>query len=232
MESFKDGLFEKYALIPTNSFVATQFNLRAHGTTVVSRETARKWLKGLALPSPSHLITIIKWLKINPSDFLAEMMVEETASSLSMQNEININANNKVCAQDILDSLSFQIAVVDSTGLIVQVNKAWKQFASNNSNIEHEEAEAFLASNYLRVCEAAIGSGSETAQKIASGIRKILNGNIQQFEMKYLCHSPTRKRWFVAKVAPLSVDGETYAVISHQAVSEQNYLKLEYEQAV
>jgi hypothetical protein len=229
MEAFKGGLFEKYALIPTNSFVATQFNLRAHGTTIVSRETARKWLKGLSLPSPSHLITIIQWLKLNPSDFLAEIIAEGKIISPLIQNEISIGEKNKVCAQDILDSLSFEIAVIDSTGLIVQINKAWKKFASNNSKIEHEEAETFLASNYLKVCEAAIGSGSETAQKIASAIRNILNGTIQQFEMKYLCHSPNRKRWYVAKVAPLSVNGANYAVISHQAVSEKNYLKLEYE---
>lgn len=76
MEAFKVGLFEKYALIPSNSFVAAQFNLRAHGTTVVSRETARKWSKGLALPSPSHLLTIIKWLQLNPSDFMVEILAE------------------------------------------------------------------------------------------------------------------------------------------------------------
>ena len=229
MKAFKGGLFQKYALIPTNSFVATQFNLRAHGTSVVSRETARKWLKGLALPSSSHLITIIKWLKLNPSDFLVELIAEEKTTLPLIQKEISIDENNQVCAQDILDSISFEIVVIDSTGIIVQVNKAWKKFAFNNSKIEDGEAKTFLASNYLKVCESAVGSGSETAQRIASAIRKILNGNIEQFEMKYLCHSPTRKRWYVAKVAPLSVHGAAYAVISHQAVSEQNYLKLEYE---
>jgi len=229
MEAFKDGLFEKYALIPTNSFVATQFNLRAHGTSVVSRETARKWLKGLALPSPGHLIAIIKWLKLNPSDFLVDVIAEGKAALSLIQNEISIEEKNTVCAQDVLDSLPFEIVVIDPTGMIVQVNKEWEKFSSSNSKIEHGEAKTFLASNYLKVCESAIGSGSETAQKIASAIRKILNGTIQQFEMKYLCHSPTKKRWFVAKVAPLSVNGATYAVISHQAVSEENYLKLEYE---
>ena len=156
MEAFKGGLFEKFALIPTNSFVATQFNLRAHGTTVVSRETARKWLKGLSLPSPSHLITIIKWLKLNPSDFLADIMPEAKADSPLIQNEMSIDEKNKVCAQDILDSLSFEIAVIDSVGNIVQVNKAWKKFASSNSKIEYEEARTFLASNYLKVCEGAL----------------------------------------------------------------------------
>ena len=229
MEAFKVGLFEKYALIPSNSFVATQFNLRAHGTSVVSRETARKWLKGLTFPSPGHLITIIKWLKLNPGDFLAEIIVERKAILPLTQNEISINENNKVYAQDILDSLSFAIVVINSTGIIVQVNKAWGKFAYNNSKIEDGKAETFLASNYLQVCESAVGSGSETAKKIASAIRKILDGNIQEFEMKYLCHSPNRKRWFVAKVAPLSVNGALYAIISHQAVSEKNYLKLEYE---
>ena len=145
-----------------------------------------------------------------------------------IQNEMDLDEKSKVCAQDILDSLSFEIVVIDSTGAIVQVNKAWGEIASNNPKNEHGEANAFLASNYLKVCDSAIGSGSESAQKIASGIRKILNGNIQEFAMKYLCHSPNTKRWFVARVAPLAVNGATYAVIIHQAVSEENYLKLEY----
>ena len=109
-----------------------------------------------------------------------------------------------------------------------QVNKAWGKIASNNPKNEHGEANAFLASNYLKVCDSAVGSGSESAKKMASGIRKTLNGNIQEFAMKYLCHIPEKKRWFVVRVAPLAVNGATYAVISHQAVSEENYLKLKY----
>lgn len=230
MAAFNAGLFKKYALIPSNSFVAAQFNLRAHGTTAVSRETARKWLKGLALPSPSHLLTIIKWLQLNPIDFLVEIIAEgEGGVTLPpIQNEMDLDEKNKVCAQDILDSLSSEIVVIDSTGAIVQVNKAWGKIASNNPKNEHGEANAFLASNYLKVCDSAVGSGSESAQKMASGIRKTLNGNIQEFAMKYLCHSPDKKRWFVVRVAPLAVNGATYAVISHQAVSEENYLKLKY----
>jgi len=54
------------------------------------------------------------------------------------------------------------------------------------------------------------------------GILKEAEGELIDFALKY-------PRWFVARVAPLEVGSGIYALISHQAVSEKNYLKLEFE---
>ena len=226
-EIFRAALFKKYAVVPSSSFVATQFNLRAYGASVVSRETARKWTKGITFPSPGHLMVLIKWLKLNPSDFLVELMENNRTTLPVLQTEMGTQEDGKICAQQILDSLSLQIAVVNQAGDIVQVNKSWRKFATDNSKIPGDEF--FLGYNYLAVCENAVGSGAQTARNMALGVRKILHQHLTEFAIKYLCHAPHKKRWFVARVAPLSSGNLNYAVISHEAVSEANYSKLEFD---
>jgi hypothetical protein len=65
--SLKDLLKEKYGYLPSAAKFSDAFNLRAHGTTTISRETARKWLKGDAIPELSRLKVLITWLGIKPS---------------------------------------------------------------------------------------------------------------------------------------------------------------------
>ena len=45
--------------------LANAFNLRADGTTTISRQTARKWLNGESIPEPGHLLVLVEWLEID-----------------------------------------------------------------------------------------------------------------------------------------------------------------------
>ena len=44
---------------------ANAFNLRAHGTTTISRQTALKWINGQGVPEPGHIYVLRGWLKID-----------------------------------------------------------------------------------------------------------------------------------------------------------------------
>ena len=44
---------------------ANAFNLRAHGTTTISRQTALKWINGKGVPEPGHIYVLRDWLKID-----------------------------------------------------------------------------------------------------------------------------------------------------------------------
>ena len=44
---------------------ANAFNLRAHGTTTISRQTALKWINGKGVPEPGHIYVLREWLKID-----------------------------------------------------------------------------------------------------------------------------------------------------------------------
>lgn len=45
--------------------VADEFNLRALGTTTVTRQTALKWMTGHALPDAGRLKVIAEWLDLD-----------------------------------------------------------------------------------------------------------------------------------------------------------------------
>ncbi len=46
------------------------FNLNARGSSTISRETARLWIRGNAMPDYGHLAVLVQWLAIHPEDFL------------------------------------------------------------------------------------------------------------------------------------------------------------------
>ncbi|MGZ5001175.1 MAG: chemotaxis protein CheB [Methylomonas sp.] len=113
--------------------------------------------------------------------------------------------------QGILDSLPEHIAVLDPSGRITQVNKAWRDFAEHNG--ERSLANTGVGVNYLEVCRADQGIDADLAQKARQGIRDVLDKQINQFSLKYPCHSPTEQRWFLMHVAPVNHIGG--AVVSH-----------------
>ena len=64
-EVLNRSLVKKYKKVPSGSFLANQFNLRAEGTTTITAETARKWVKGLSVPEIDRFKVLIKWLELD-----------------------------------------------------------------------------------------------------------------------------------------------------------------------
>ncbi len=60
---------------------ADQYNLHAYGTTPISRETARRWIRGDAIPDYGHLLALVRWLEMNPEDFLGGLCQVKGVSS-------------------------------------------------------------------------------------------------------------------------------------------------------
>src|SRR5215204_4144111 len=120
--------------------------------------------------------------------------------------------------QRTLDSLSAHIAIIDETGTIVAVNKAWRDFARANGVAAQTYAEG---ANYLRACDSAVGAYSEEAAPFAEGIRSVLSGQHEKFELEYPCHSPSERRWFIARVTPFEGGGSSEAVVVHENITER-----------
>jgi diguanylate cyclase (GGDEF)-like protein len=119
-----------------------------------------------------------------------------------------------------LDSLSAQIALVDASGEIFLTNEAWRRFAETNGTPPHEVSEGV---NYLDVCDSAGRAGSGEAATFAEGLRSVLDGRLGEFAMEYPCHSPTEKRWFIARATRfLAGDGVAEgAVVAHENITER-----------
>jgi PAS domain S-box-containing protein len=120
--------------------------------------------------------------------------------------------------QRTLDSLSAHIAIIDETGTIVTVNKAWRDFARANGLAAQTYAEG---ANYLRACDSAAGAHSEEAAPFAEGIRSVLSGQRKKFELEYPCHSPSERRWYIGRVTQFAANGPPRAVVAHENITER-----------
>lgn len=134
----------------------------------------------------------------------------------------------------VLDSLAAHIAVIDSQGVIIAVNRAWEDFARANGQPRLEGLGPGI--NYLHVCDTATGPWADEGGAVAAGIRAVLAGARSSFTLEYPCHSPTQQRWFQLSVTPLA-DGTAGAVIAHHNITErvraehERQMVLEREQA-
>ena len=69
---FKEKLKTRYKKVPSTSFIANEFNLRAHDSDTVTREAVRKWLNGLSFPKSDKLSVMRNWLDVETDLFEPE----------------------------------------------------------------------------------------------------------------------------------------------------------------
>ncbi|WP_292435926.1 PAS domain S-box protein [Methylobacter sp.] len=119
----------------------------------------------------------------------------------------------------ILNSLTSHIAVLDSEGVIVTINRAWRQFAKNHGL--SKSSHSMLGANYLDICKKSfkqsLGDGTNSAY---AGIVSVLSGKKDSFHMEYLFPLPNQQYWFHMNVAPLR-GSRRGVVVSHENITER-----------
>jgi PAS domain S-box-containing protein len=126
--------------------------------------------------------------------------------------------NSELMARSTIDSLSAHIAILDESGTIVGVNEAWRRSGRTNSSVMQGLAEG---TDYLSACDSATGPGAEDAAAFADGIRSVLYGLQEDFELEYPCHSPDEWCWFVGKVTRFPDTCPPRVVVVHENISER-----------
>lgn len=128
--------------------------------------------------------------------------------------------------QAILDVLPQHLCVLDGTGKIVVVNRAWQSFATlSGSGVL---APVGVGSDYLAVC-ARLGeedgnvraARSNIAASCSAGIQAVLHGLDRSFLLEYPVAGPEGERWFVLRVAALALPGALHVLICHEDISER-----------
>jgi PAS domain S-box-containing protein len=123
-----------------------------------------------------------------------------------------------------LDALSSHIAILDERGTIIEVNAAWNRFAAEN----HCLGGCRLGDNYLKVCDSASGNFSKEAPIVASGIRAIIAGRSDGFNLEYPCHGPKEKRWFVVRATRFGGDGPVRVVVAHENITGRKQIEARF----
>ena len=101
--------------------------------------------------------------------------------------------------QAVLDGMPSQVAVTDGRGVIVVVNRSWREFARDNGG---DPDAVGVGADYF-----AAGRGEGEAGPVHAGLRDVLAGRRATFEFEYPCHSPDCNRWYLLWAAPLDGAG-------------------------
>ena len=117
-----------------------------------------------------------------------------------------------------IDALSAHVCVLDETGVVLRVNRAWRQFAGANGLAVGRSGEGV---NYFDVCKSVSGPDAEVAADFVAGIRAVLSGAQEEFSLEYPCHSPEEQRWFVGRVTRFAGDGPIRVVVAHENITDR-----------
>lgn len=101
--------------------------------------------------------------------------------------------------QAVLDSLPERIAVLDSKGVISQVNRAWRQLAQDSQ--DKHLAQCGPGTHYRQAWEL-IGPppGNNESDRALDGVQDVLEGRLESFSVEF-DHEPERR--FAMYVAPI-----------------------------
>lgn len=120
--------------------------------------------------------------------------------------------------QAAIDLSPSQVAVLDASGAVVQVNVAWRRFGRDNGATEHG-----IGRNYLEVCDASASAAPE-AGLVARDLRAMLAGRIETFlSLPYECAGAH----FIVRATRIELAGASHIVMAHQDVSELYELQSE-----
>lgn len=128
------------------------------------------------------------------------------------------------------DAFPANVAVLDEHGVIIAVNRSWIEFSEQNNG------ESAIGYNYLAICDAvecgAAASAEEqqevyAAKEVAQGIRQVLAGAVEDFEIEYPCHSHSERRYFLARVSSFMQDGQRFVVVLHHNITRRKLAELE-----
>ena len=103
-------------------------------------------------------------------------------------------------AVGILDALPDATAILDRSGTIVAVNRAWRMFALDNGGAAETTG---VGVSYVDVCARAAESGNSDAVEVLAGLRAVLAGEVTESEREYTCDSSVASRWFISRISSI-----------------------------
>lgn len=129
--------------------------------------------------------------------------------------------------ESVFHSLEEQIAVIDRTGTILEVNLAWQSFGIENGL---PSGYVFSGRNYLETLAESAAAGDSLAADAIQGITEVLAGKRAFFYHEYPCHSPTERRWFTMRITALHGDKSgSLFVLSHHNVTQRKLAEEQVE---
>lgn len=206
----------------------------------VRREGMRTSLRALLLVQ-EHPVGVLVLNATTPGYFSAEQqaIAAEIANQLAiairqlqlseqLARHVQTVEEMQQFLQATLDGFPAHTAVLDPQGKIITINRPWRTFA------DAQQAQAphyFVGTNYLTICDSAVGPAAAEAATAAAGIRAVIAGTQADFYLGYACHSPDQERWFMLRVTPFAEPAPRRVVVAHIDITERRVTEIaEHEQ--
>lgn len=126
--------------------------------------------------------------------------------------------------RDALNALGERIAILDARGMLIWVNRAWRQFAAR------ADAPSFVAVepgvNYLDVCRRA-ATAHPVAHDTLYGIYSALEGLLERFSIEYSIElNGNIPGWYQMTACPIH-DGPGGVILTHREITSQKLAEQE-----
>ena len=115
-----------------------------------------------------------------------------------------------------LDGLPFAVGVLNSHGELVEINRAWREFAGDRALIGLRYG---FGENYSRLCREAVdrcGAGPQAA----IGVEAVIAGREAEVRLDYRVNNDDGERALQMAIHPLDVDGRRGAIVTHKDITE------------
>jgi two-component system, cell cycle sensor histidine kinase and response regulator CckA len=188
---------------------------------------------GVELPwvRPDGILLWLRWTGRLHEDrtgqvLLGEGAVEDVTVQRRTKEELESSRALNVAT---IDSLGANLAILDPVGTIMSANQAWRTFPGSLAfGGKGPEEGLGVGVNYLDACDRTQGPAAELAGRASAGIRSVLCGDAELFELEYPMGG-SDSRWFRLRVTPLrrgdglrTGDVRRGAVVTHLDITEKH----------
>ena len=174
----------------------------------------RHWLR--------RLVTGADELKAFDAGEIDAVMDRDSGSAVLLpEAQSALHDSNRV-ALSVLDALPGEVCVLDTNGMVVMANKAWRVsgFAHARAGLDVRAGE-----NMFSACRDVPESEREHAAEISAGLRQVLTRMRQSLRSRYVCHAAKTRCACTFTIAAIAGEGAVNALVTREWSSETKVAK-------
>jgi CRP-like cAMP-binding protein len=179
-----------------------------------SEAAFRQWLR--------RLVTGAAELKAFDAGEIDAVMDRDSGSAVLLPEAQTALHDSSRIVLSALDALPGEVCVVDSKGVVVMANRAWRA-----SGTAHERAglDVRAGENIYAACRDVPESERVHAADMIEGLRQVLSRMRQSLTCRYVCHAARTRRVCTFTIAAIAGDGPANAVVTREWRSEHRPAK-------
>ena len=164
----------------------------------------------------ARLSILSESVRIPGDDGRGQRLVYVIDTTRSKQIERELRESQRFI-QSVLDSLGARVCVLDASGVVVSVNRAWRELASAG-----EPGFGAEGSRYLEALDAA--ARTPTPEPGASAdfpglLRDLLAGGREGFQLEHPCQFAAGRRWFMTRASCIPDSTPPRFVVAHDDIT-------------